>query len=219
MGFKVWKFISFVGALLFLQPGCGNGEGVGGPLGRPPGSAGGTGTYYDLAPTHICPSASIYRNSIEYDGSTYKHVDNCTGVETTLTSAQVEPSSTYAVLGYGADIYEYRSSRPVPGDSAERYMQVFCVSNSGTKDVEFFVRTGPSVTTPYGILALSSTGWSGTAADVSENTVGTVTTYQASGSFSLSVDSASSINADEYNGTLSVNGEGATRPMACRVVD
>jgi hypothetical protein len=50
-------------------------------------------------------------------------------------------------------------------------MQVFCVSNSGLKDVEFFVRTGPSVASPYGILALSSTGWSGIFADVSENTI------------------------------------------------
>jgi len=219
MGFRIWKFISLVGVLLFLQPGCGNGEGVGSANRIPPGPVGVSGTYYDLAPTHICPSSSTYRNSISYVSGTYKHLDNCTGVETTLTVAQLEISQAYAVLGYGADIYENRATTPVAGDPAERYMQVFCVSNSGLKDVEFFVRTGPSVASPYGILALSSTGWSGIFADVSENTVGTVTTYEASGSFSLSVDSSSSINANEYNGVLTVNGEGATRPMACRLVN
>ena len=135
MGFKVWKFISVAGALLLLQPGCGNGEGVGGENKQPPGSVGATGAYYDLAPTHTCPSSSIYRNSISYDGAGYKHLDNCTGIETTLTSAQVEPSSVYGLLGYGTDIYEYRNTKPVVGDSAERYMEVFCISNSGTKDV------------------------------------------------------------------------------------
>lgn len=219
MGFKMWKLISVVGVLLLLQPGCGNGEGVGGPFRRPPGAVGATGAYYDLSPTHTCPSSSIYRNSISYDGASYKHLDNCTGVETTLASAQLEQSSVYGLLGYRADIYEYRNTKPVVGDSTERYMEVFCISNSGTKDVEFFIRTGPDIVTDYGILALSSTGWIATFADVSENTVGTVTTYQASGSFSLSVDSASAINADVYNGTLSVNGEGATRPMACRLVN
>jgi len=133
--------------------------------------------------------------------------------------ADIQASSVFAVLGYNDGIYTYRDSKPVPDDSSKTYVKVFCRSASVAKDVELFVVTGPGTTSDYGILALRPEAWTTTRADVTRSTVGSVTTYQAAGNFTVAVDTASSANAYEYNGVLSVQGESSSRSVACRVAN
>lgn len=214
MRYKAHITAFFIVTLFLAIGGCGNGEGVGKPL-APSGNLPSDSIYYDLNPTHVCPSSTVYRNSIQFTSTGIELKDNCTNGTQLIELGDLEISSAFYLVGYQGAIYELRTSVPTAGDVSEIYTQVFCRSVSGVEDIEFRVRTGPGLTNPSGsFVSLTASA----TADVAVSTSGSLKTYEATGAFELSIDLGSTSFAPyEYSATLNIQGESTGRPMACRV--
>lgn len=213
--FFAWKsIVSFCGVFtLSLLNSCGNGEPVG--ITAPPPII-----YYSIDANAVCPNNVAYQSSISVVDSKIFLIDNCNGSSQEISVSEIELSSVFSLLGYQAAIYEKRTLPPKPNDAVEIYTQVFCLSASGVKDVEFKVITGPGLAKPSGTLAQKQgSAWTTSTAEVGITTVGTQQTIQAS-EFTLEIDLGSASFAPyRFPATLQVQGEGSTRPMACRVLN
>ncbi len=199
------------------------GTGLAVPVPKPPAPL----IYYNMDPNDVClvPSMGLnaYRKQITVaaDGSATL-ADVCAGTSQILPGGSFDQSAIYPLIGYQSDIYELRTSLPLPSDLVTVYAQVFCQSASGGSATpsEVAVRINSSTPNPSGYASQEPFlgTWATLNQDVSASNQGNQREYQGAG-FTLTIDLGSAAQAPyKFPATLQISGEASPHDVNCRIV-